>query len=102
MMFIKKILWIFLFWIFILIEVCIFLLHTNMGIYFICVGIAYYVPGLTFNLVSGNWKNFSINHIKYCTSSGLIKISKCSVILNFKNIFDRKIDIDRLFFFFFF
>lgn len=97
MIFIKKIGWIFLFLIFVLIGICTFLLNTSIGMHLICVGVTYFVPGLTFHSVFGNWKNFNINYIEYHIPIGIIKINRCDVILNYKSIFNKKMCVDYFF-----
>lgn len=82
--FFNKIFIIFLFWIFILIGIFLFSLNINTGIYLICIGITHYISGLIFDSIPGNWKNFNINRIKYRISSGIIRVDRCNIVLNFK------------------
>lgn len=93
----KKIVWVFLFLMSVLIGICIFLLNTSTGMYLICTGITYFIPGLTFDAVCGNWKNFNVKNIEYCTAVGIIKINKCDIILNCKHIFNGQICVENLF-----
>lgn len=93
----KKIGWVFLFLISVLIGICTFLLNTSTGMYLICTGITYFIPGLTFDTVCGNWKNFNVKHIEYCTAVGIIKINRCDIILNCKHIFNGQICVENLF-----
>ncbi|URJ28084.1 translocation/assembly module TamB domain-containing protein [Candidatus Blochmannia vicinus (nom. nud.)] len=74
-----------------------FLLGTNTGTYLTLTGIAYYIPGLTFDSVSGTWGNFNITHIVYKTPIGIIDIDQCNILLNLKYIWNKQIYIDHLF-----
>ncbi|URJ29709.1 translocation/assembly module TamB domain-containing protein [Blochmannia endosymbiont of Camponotus sp.] len=97
MIFIKKIYLIFLLWIATICGVFMFLLGTNTGTYLTLTGISYYIPGLTFDSVSGTWGNFNITHIVYKTSIGIIDIDQCNILLNLKYIWNKQIYIDHLF-----
>ncbi|WVV19991.1 translocation/assembly module TamB domain-containing protein [Candidatus Blochmannia sp. SNP] len=73
-----------------------FLLGTNTGTYVTLTGIAYCIPGLTFDSVSGTWGNFNITHIVYKTPIGIIDVDQCNILLNLKYIWNKQIYIDHL------
>ncbi|WHL25001.1 MAG: translocation/assembly module TamB domain-containing protein [Candidatus Blochmannia vicinus] len=74
-----------------------FLLGTNTGTYITLTGIAYCIPGLTFDSVSGTWGNFNITNIVYKTPIGIIDVDQCNILLNLKYIWNKQIYIDHLF-----
>ncbi|URJ25175.1 translocation/assembly module TamB domain-containing protein [Candidatus Blochmannia ocreatus (nom. nud.)] len=74
-----------------------FLLSTKIGAYLIFKSITYYIPGLSFDTISGSWGKFNITHVIYRTSVSVINIGTCSISINIKHIWNKKIYINHLY-----
>ncbi|CAD83613.1 putative exported protein [Candidatus Blochmanniella floridana] len=76
----------------------VFLFGTNIGTYFIFIGIIKHIPGLTFDAVSGRWGNFCIVRIVYqIPSIGILKIDKCDVSIKLKDILNKQIFLEYIY-----